>query len=157
MTDDQISMRQLMVLLFTALLSPVVRLLPTRTAEEAGRAGWLSALAALPIVLALCWLISALFRGTETGTGLGEIAQRVLGAPLGKALVLLYLIWGLFLLCANTRLFGLRFLSTSYRNAPLGFFLMAALLLVLWLVRKPLSAFARRRSCSIWRWRSAWG
>ena len=92
MTDDQISMRQLMVLLFTALLSPVVRLLPTRTAEEAGRAGWLSALAALPIVLALCWLISALFRGTETGTGLGEIAQRVLGAPLGKALVLLYLI-----------------------------------------------------------------
>lgn len=143
MTDDQISMRQLMVLLFTALLSPVVRLLPTRTAEEAGRAGWLSALAALPIVLALCWVISALFRGTETGTGLGEIAQRGLGAPLGKALVLLYLIWGLFLLCANTRLFGLRFLSTSYRNAPLGFFLMAALLLVLWLVRKPLSAFAR--------------
>ena len=143
MTNNQISMRQLMVILFTALLSPAVRLLPARTAEEAGAAGWLSSLIALPVVLALCWVMSALFRGTDAGMGLGEIAQQALSKPVGKVLTILYFVWGLLLLCANTRLFGLRFLTTSYRNSPLAFFLVAALLLVLWLVRKPLSAFAR--------------
>ena len=36
MSEDRISMRQLMVLLFAALLSPAVRVLPVRTAETAG-------------------------------------------------------------------------------------------------------------------------
>ena len=143
MGNNRISMRQLMVIIFTAALSPAVRLLPARTVQAAGRAGWLSALTALPAVLALCWVMGVLFRGSEAGTGLGEIMQQALGRPLGKALTILYLAWGLFLLCADTRLFGLRFLSTSYRNAPLELFLAAALLLVLWMVRKPLPAFAR--------------
>lgn len=143
MSDNRISLRQLLALLLAALLSPAVRLLPARTAEEAGAAGWLSSLVMLPVVLGLCWVMSALFRRAEEGDGLGEIIRRSLGRPLGTLVLTLYLLWGLFLLCANTRLFGLRFLSTSYRNAPMGVFLLTALLLVVWLIRKPLAVFAR--------------
>lgn len=143
MEKDQISMRQMMVLLFTALLSPAIRVLPARTAERAGALGWTSTLLALPVLLALCGILSALFRDTPEGTGLGERFQEILGRPLGKGLVALYLLWGLLLLCANTRLFGLRFLSTSYRNAPLGMFIAVLAGLIVWITRKKLAAFAR--------------
>lgn len=143
MAKDQISMRQMMVLLFTALLSPAIRVLPARTAEMAGALGWASTLLALPVLWALCWILSALFQDTPEGMGLGERLQDILGRPLGKGVIALYLLWGLFLLCANTRLFGLRFLSTSYRNAPLGMFIAVLAALIVWITRKKFSAFAR--------------
>ena len=48
MPDDRISLRQLLALLFAALLAPAIGVLPSQTAALAGEAGWLSALAALP-------------------------------------------------------------------------------------------------------------
>lgn len=143
MPDENISVRQLMVLLFTALLSPAVRVLPAETAAAGGRAGWLSTLLALPAGLALCWALSALLRRLPGGMGLAEACVHVLGRPLGKALTAVYLLWGIFLLAANTRLCGLRFLSTGYRNGPLGLFLIVLLAVVLWLTCKKLPAFAR--------------
>lgn len=54
MPDDRISLRQLLALLFAALLAPAIGVLPSQTAALAGEAGWLSALAALPVLLGLC-------------------------------------------------------------------------------------------------------
>ena len=51
MPDDRISLRQLLALLFAALLAPAIGVLPSQTAALAGEAGWLSALAALPVLL----------------------------------------------------------------------------------------------------------
>ena len=136
MPKDKISMRQMLTLLVAALLSPAVRVLPSRAAEMAGRGGWLSALAALPVLLALCGVLFALFRNAGEGDGLAQIFEKTLGRWLGRAVTLLYLLWGLGLLCANARLFGLRFLSTSYRNAPLPLFIFVLLALALWLARK---------------------
>ncbi len=141
--QSQISMRQLLVILFTGLLSPAIRVLPAEPARIAGRAGWLAALLALPAALALCWVLSALFRRLPEGTGLAEAAVLVLGRGLGKALTAVYLLWGLFLLAANLRLCGLRFLSTGYRNGPLGLFLILFAAVILWLARKGLPTFAR--------------
>ena len=62
MTNDRISLRQLLTLTFAALLSPAIRILPGRTARIAGEGGWLAALAALPVLLALCWVVYALLR-----------------------------------------------------------------------------------------------
>ena len=56
MPDDRISLRQLLALLFAALLAPAIGVLPSQTAALAGEAGWLSALAALPVLLGLCWV-----------------------------------------------------------------------------------------------------
>ena len=137
MPDDRISLRQLLALLFAALLAPAIGVLPSQTAALAGEAGWLSALAALPVLLGLCWVLFALLRPAGEGAGLAQVTETVLGRGLGKGVLLLYLLLGLLLLSANARLFALRFLSTSYRNAPLGLFLLTLLGLTLWLVRKP--------------------
>ena len=62
MADDRISLRQLLSLLFAALLAPAIGVLPAQTAALAGEAGWLSALAALPVLLAALWALWALLR-----------------------------------------------------------------------------------------------
>ena len=55
MKTDNISMRQVLSLLSAALLSPLILLLPGETVAVGGRAGWLSALAALPVALLVGW------------------------------------------------------------------------------------------------------
>ena len=51
MKTDNISMQQILSLLSAALLSPLILLLPGETVVAGGRAGWPSALAALPVTL----------------------------------------------------------------------------------------------------------
>ena len=51
MKQDRISTRQLGALLWAGLMAPAAELLPAVTLPLAGRAAWLSALAALPVVL----------------------------------------------------------------------------------------------------------
>lgn len=100
MPDDRISLRQLLALLFAALLGSGHRVLPSQTAALAGEAGWLSALAALPVLLGLCWVLFALLRPAGRG-GAGPGHRDRLGRGLGKGVLLLYLLWGLLLLSAN--------------------------------------------------------
>ena len=73
MPDDRISLRQLLALLFAALLAPAIGVLPSQTAALAGEAGWLSALAALPVLLGLCWVLFALLRPAGEGAGLAQV------------------------------------------------------------------------------------
>lgn len=131
MDKEKISVRQLLALLTAALLCPAVRVLPVQTAGT-GRGGWLSALAALPVLLIACWVLSRLL---DQG-GLSEALRRTLGTGAGTAAAGVYLIWGVLLLCVDLRLFGLRVLSAGYRNGPMPLFMAALLGLALWLVRK---------------------
>lgn len=143
MPNDRISTRQLLVLLFTALLSPAIQALPGQTAQIAGRAAWLSALPALPVVLALCLAVFPLLRAGPEGTGLAGAFRAVLGEWAGRAVLWAYLIWGVLLLAADARRYALRFLSTSYRNAPLGLFIAVLLAAAFWVGRGRLSTLAR--------------
>lgn len=88
MPDDRISLRQLLALLFAALLAPAIGVLPSQTAALAGEAGWLSALAALPVLLGLCWVLFALLRPAGEGAGLAQVTETVLGRGLGKGVLL---------------------------------------------------------------------
>ena len=143
MADDRISLRQLLSLLFAALLAPAIGVLPAQTAALAGETGWLSALAALPALLALVWVLTALLGPAGEGAGLAQAAEGALGRPVGKLLLTAYLAWGVLLLAANARLFSLRFLSTGYRNSPAGLFLAVLLGLALWLAWRPVRVLAR--------------
>lgn len=111
--------------------------LPVSPGRAVGWRPW----AALPVLLALCWVVYALLQ--KGNGGLGEAALTTLGPVLGRAVVGFYLLWGLFLLAANARLVALRFLTVSYRNAPLPLFLVALLALTLWLGVKPVRVLAR--------------
>ena len=138
MPNDRISLRQLLTLTFAALLSPAIQVLPGLTARQAGAGGWLATLAVLPLLLGLCWLLCRLLPKGLPGTAL-----EVLGPVLGRGLCLIYLLWGLWLLAANARQVALRFLTISYRNAPMLLFLLTLLGVAWWLVRKPVRALAR--------------
>ena len=143
MVRDKISMRQVLSLVSAALLSPMILLLPGTTAAAGGRAGWLSGLAVLPAA----WLLGMAFRGIfqalpEEGS-LADGLELAYGRWAGRMLTLLYLVWGVVLLGWNARWAAFRFLSTSYRNAPLDLFLFLLIGGALWMGRRKLSVFLR--------------
>lgn len=77
------------------------------------------------------------------GGGLAEALERGFGPRLGKGVTFLYLLWALFLLALEGRLFAGRMLSTGYESTSPLLFLLVILALVLWMGRRKLSAFVR--------------
>ena len=143
MPMDQISPRQLRMLLFAALLSPAIQALPGHTAALAGRAAWLSVLPALPLFLLLCLVLRDLSRTVPGGEGMAGTVRAVLGRRAGTVVLVAYLLWGILLLGADARRYALRFLSTGYRNAPLPVFIAIMLLAAFWVGRGRLAVLAR--------------
>lgn len=143
MPKDKISIRQLQAILFSALLSPMVLLLPQESVAVAGKAAWLTALPALPITMALSWGFSASMRYLPEGSGMAQGLEYAFGKWPGRIVTGIYFLWGLFLLGWNGWWCGLRVLSTSYRNKPLPLVILAAVGITLWIGRKKLVAFAR--------------
>ena len=128
------------MLIFAALLAPAVRALPGWTAALAGKSAWLTGILAFPAFLLLGWMLFALLK---RGGGLAQAFQRSFGKTVGKGVTLLYLLWALFLLCLEGRLYAGRMLSAGYRAGSPAVFLLALLALVLWMARRKLAAFAR--------------
>lgn len=141
MNRDCVSARQIYVLLFAALLSPVVRALPGWTAGTAGRGAWLTGLLALPVLVLAAWVLRGLLKGGEAG--LADRFVQVLGPVLGKLLTIIYMVWALVLLSLEARLYGERMVAAGTKNASLPALLVLLLALVLWMGRKKLAAFAR--------------
>lgn len=140
MEKDRISQTQLCALLWAGLMAPAAELLPAVTLPIAGRGAWLSALAALPVLLLLGWGLARL--GMHSG-GLAGAIRQGLGPVFGRVVLALYLTWGELLLALRLRLCAQRLIASGERDGSLWFFLPAAALLVLWMARGKLSAFAR--------------
>ena len=100
MKQDRISTRQLGALLWAGLMAPAAELLPAVTLPLAGRAAWLSALAALPVVLLIGWTLTKLDLSRD---GLAGAVCRGMGPWAGKGVLLLYMIWGELLLALRLR------------------------------------------------------
>ena len=130
MEEKQISQTQLCALLWAGLMAPAAELLPAVTLPIAGRGAWLSALAALPVLLLLGWGLGRL--GLRHG-GLAGAIRWGLGPVLGRLVLLLYFIWGELLLALRLRLCAQRLIASGERDGSLWFFLPAAALLVLWM------------------------
>lgn len=128
------------MILFTALLSPAVRALPGWTVGTAGESAWLTGILAFPPFLLLGWMVFSLCRRSG---GLAQAYQDAFGPLAGKVVIVIYLSWALFLLCAEGRLYAERMLSAGYRSAAPWVFLLVLLGVVLWMGRRKLGAFAR--------------
>ena len=98
MEQDRISTRQLGALLWAGLMAPAAELLPAVTLPLAGRAAWLSALAALPVVLLIGWGLARL--DLRRG-GLAGAVCREMGPWAGKGALLFYIVWGALLLALS--------------------------------------------------------
>ena len=143
MNKDQISMRQLMVLLFLGQLSPGIHLISGSLARRAGSAGWLAPLGALLLLLALGWLASRLAGDLPKGQGLANGFRAALGTWGGRLAATLYIMWGFLLLTVELRLYGERMTTLSPGGTGRWFFLLALSAVLAWMASGKLSAFAR--------------
>ena len=140
MEGDRISARQLYGMLFTGLLTPAVRALPVLTAAVADKSAWLTGLLAFPPLLGAGWAVWTLSKGQG---GLAGGFQRAFGPAVGKTVTTIYMIWALFLLCLEGRLYAGRMVTAGYRGASPAVFLLVLLAVVVWMARRKLCAFAR--------------
>ena len=143
MEQREISTRQMLVLLFSAMLSPTIRALPRRSASSGGTGGWLSALVAVvPLLIVVAVIITSL-RRLPKGSGLGDLLEQGVGRIGGRVLSAVYGAWTLLAVAVFLRVYSERFLSTTYVNGSIYLFLVAILLLTLWNSNGSLGAFAR--------------
>ena len=78
------------------LLGPALRLLPRAAAEQAGRAAWLAALPALPLLLLYARFLSRVWELRPAGTGLAEALLALPGARWGRIALYGFAGWLLF-------------------------------------------------------------
>lgn len=135
---NRLSNRQLQILLWGALMAPGIELLPLVVVPVAERGAWLSTLLAWPALLAVG---AGMLRLCPQGLAAGIRAG--LGPVVGRGVLLLYLLWGEWLIALRLRLCAQRLLSAGERDGSLWFFLPLLGALVLWMVRGKVAAFAR--------------
>ena len=136
--EKELSMTQLMALVWLADLAPAAQLLRT-SAEVGGAGGWLSPLLALPVLAALGGLM-----GWAAGReGLAEKLRRGLGPVLGRGVLFLYIGWAALLAGRRLGQCALRLSEGGSRDGSAWFFLGVMALTALWMVRGSLAALGR--------------
>lgn len=141
MKEHNISMRQMMTLLFIALMAVGAEVVPG--ISGAGAAVWLAPLLALLPVMLLLYLA---FRRPEQERriDLGQGFMKVLGTWGGRIAGLSFLLWGLFLLVVNTARCARR---VAVAGGTPFIFSAIVLILAVWMAAKKLPAFVR--ACEI--------
>lgn len=134
MERDVLSIRQMMVLLVTALLAPASDLLPVLSAQKAGGGGWLTVLGALPLLLIALWAVSGVIRDRGAGQMLGGLPRYII--------IMVYLTWTLLTLMLSLRLCRAR-LSVIYGEGPAFVFTLVLLIVAVWMGLGKTSALAR--------------
>lgn len=125
---DRITERQLRVLLFVSLLSPMIRILPSAAVMLGGRAAWLSPIAAFAAGAALLALTRALRKNAPEGLGLQDMAMLGLGPVAGRAFGVLSALWLTYYGGFLARSAAERLLSTVYPNGNTPVFIVVMLL-----------------------------
>lgn len=92
-TDYSFNRNQLMSLCAVILLVPMLRLFPYSSTVAAGSAAWLSAPAAIPLLLAYLYFICRFMSARKEGEGLAELTLRCCGKKLGSIMLLLMCAW----------------------------------------------------------------
>ncbi|MGM9521003.1 MAG: GerAB/ArcD/ProY family transporter [Oscillospiraceae bacterium] len=124
---DKLTERQLMVLVFISLLSPLMRILPTSSVILAGRAAWLSPLPALAAGALLLAAVRGLKKNAAPGDGLADMALKGLGGVAGRVFCILCALWLTFYAGFTARSAAERMLSALYPNGNTVLFIIVLL------------------------------
>ena len=127
MREDSITDRQFAAAVFTAVLSPMLRVLPRIAAVSAGRWAWLTVPAALPLLLVLALLMGSLRRSLAPGEGAAGLFLRAFGPVAGRVLLALYAGWFLFYAGFILRSGAERLTAAAYQHSGPEPFLLATL------------------------------
>lgn len=119
------NLKQLLSLATVFFLSPALRLVPSGTAELAGRAAWVSVPVALPLLIIYMYFISCFLKRRQGREGLAELALRALGKVWGRLVLgflgLWFLLYGGFMLRSG----AVRIITTIYPNSSALLFVLS--------------------------------
>lgn len=127
MNPHLLTRKQFAALIFTSLLSPLLRSVPRAAVHIAGRGVWLSVFPAVLLLFALAAFLSVILRQLRPGEGFAELFLRWLGPVAGRLILFLYGAW--FLLYAGfvLRSGAARLVAAVYPESPIFPFLFAML------------------------------
>ena len=114
--------RQLLSLGAVIALTPALRLFPAQAASLAGRAGWLTPLAALPLALAWARAMALGLEAMEPGEQLPDLLLRLGGKHLGKPALALFTAWCVVYAAFVLRSGADRLVGTVYPGASPALF-----------------------------------
>ena len=124
MKEDRFDSAQLRALCAVCLLSPALRFCPAAGIAAAGRAAWLSMLAALPPLLLYALFLRRFLACRAEGEGLAELCGRAVSPrasrPLLLALALYHAFYAAFILRAGAE----RFITTIYPHGDPAVFIL---------------------------------
>lgn len=131
-SDYSYNRRQLLPLATVFFLSPALRLVPSGTAELAGRAAWVSVPAALPFLLLYMFFMSRFLARRKSGESLTELSLRALGPLWGRLILFLLALWFLLYGGFMLRSGAVRIITTIYPNSSPELFIVSMGLLGLY-------------------------
>lgn len=131
------------LLIGTALLSPILRLVPGSAAALGGSSAWAGPLAALPLGLLYAALLHRLRRALAPGETFPELTLRALGRRFGGAALLLFAAWLLVYAGFVLRAGADRLQVTAYPRSGPGLFVVSMGLLTLIAALGPFRSLTR--------------
>ena len=141
--EGRVSLKQLVVLTFCGLLSPLTRVIPSQTGGLAGAGGWLGPLIALPAFLLALWLMDGSMRRLPRGAGLGGLYRIGFGPVAGRAASLVTFLWLLVTAAVSLRFCAEGFVSSIYSGTGIWMFLLALIAVVWWVSAHGAAAVCR--------------
>ncbi len=127
--NQLICRRQFIAICFLSVLSPVIRTIPSQTAQYADVFAWLSVFVATVPLFALLIIMLRLQKNLAYGEGVADVFLRILGKFFGRAILLVVALWLIFYCGFTIRSAAVRFVSTIYpQSSALGFIPFMALL-----------------------------
>jgi len=139
---DKISTRQAMLLFSTIVYSPTVRFAGTFASDKAKQAGWLVPIFSFIMLVLLIMIIHSIYKKYKD-VSLMDAIYDILGKPLGKVIILLYIIWIGILNALYVRYYAERLNVSTYENTDYRVFIIIMLILVLLILPYGIKILAR--------------
>lgn len=139
---NKISMRQLYVIFFIGICSPLVRLLPIQMSKTAKGAVWIIPFIMFLAFFLIIYIINLIFKNNKD-KGLADIIESVFGKVLGKILLVVYATVFIILTGIYVRYVGERLLSSIYIYTPIQFFSAVILMVSFFVVKDSIENLGR--------------
>jgi len=139
---DKISIRQFFIIYVIGVAALVIRVLPRYTTFFAKEATWIASIAAVLPMFLLMYILYKIMRNGKDAS-LIESFQRILGKPLSKIVLTIYLIACIVFLAFRVRYFAEKCMSSIFTNVQVEFFVISLLIVVYLITKNNLQSFAR--------------
>lgn len=138
----KITMMQAVVLFLVMTYSGTIRAVARYTNEQAEQAAWLTPVVGLLFLIILILIVKR-FITKYPNKSFADIMCDIMGKPLGKIIIVVYILWCIILLALYVRYFDERLLSTTYKVADIKLFPIILLVLVGVILRSGFVVIAR--------------